>query len=285
MNIFELANVKMSDKVKNNKLAVDNPLKVPNKIHEVIMKCAVSNPTWEFVSISYADYSDGHHAFEVYHKGECLGKIVKDYSRGSSAIGITNQRIKDKRSRGDTYTTVDVNKALLEIKRKFAPVSPDERVKKALSVATTVMDNLVSSKQYERRELNSKIVYATRGWAQGAGFKIFLDYLAEHNPTEYCVIMNTIKEQEVSDTEIKEMQDISDGVSNGTSVVLTRDKDKYIVKAKDGVAIFDDTNLPEMYKTSLGMLKLIDVKAFISSRGCRVDENTFVIKVEEKDES
>jgi hypothetical protein len=47
------------------------------------------------------------------------------------------------------------------------------------------------------------------------------------------------------------------------------------------VDLFDDNTLPDWMRGKLGMLKLVAVEQFVSDTGCRVNDETFVLIVEE----
>jgi hypothetical protein len=47
------------------------------------------------------------------------------------------------------------------------------------------------------------------------------------------------------------------------------------------VDLFDDNTLPDWMRGKLGMLKLVQPEQFISNAGCRVNDETFVLMVEE----
>jgi len=283
MNLFKLTNVSIDHALKTAKNLSEDSSKMQAKLHEVIMKSAIANPTWDFIAMKFYDYSDGYYEFQVRCNGEILGKITREQSRGEYAVGVTNDRIKEKRTRGEAYITTDPAKAVLQIKKTFAPMNVSERLKKARTNAGHVMENLIYSKNEDLRTHDNIVKRKASAWAQGHGFKMFLDYLAETSMGEHDAVIEEVKKRELYKSEYTEMDDIRNGISSGRSVFLVREGSNYIVQKQGEVNIYNDDNLPDEYKTGLGMLKLVGDKTFITSMGCRIDETTFVIKVEEKE--
>jgi hypothetical protein len=54
-----------------------------------------------------------------------------------------------------------------------------------------------------------------------------------------------------------------------------------MVKIGQDVQIYDDNTLPESMRGKLGMLKLVEAEHFISSVGCRINDEIFVVLTEE----
>lgn len=278
MELFDLPNVRRKEDYKDKKE------KVPTKIAEVVTKCAMNNPLWQFTAIKYSEYNDGFYGFEVRaSNGEILGTIERTWARNETAIAIENDRIKAKRVRGNCYTTKDVDKALLQIKKTFAPMNVLEHMGKAKKEADNVLDRLVDRERYDARNYNRDIESEATKWVLGNGFSTFLKHVQDDSPSRYKGMMEAVQKRKEHLEKADAVKTVWDGLSNGESVLLIKEGSNYMVQHKGKVSVFDDEHLPEDWKTNLGMLKLVENGTVIEDRGCRVAEATFVIKVEEKD--
>jgi len=279
MQVFELPNVRRKEQDR------DKDYKVPGKLEELITKCAMNNPLWQFTATRYSLHSDGFCAFEVRaSNGEILGTIERTWARNSTAICIQNDRIREKRTRGTGYTTIDVDKALLQIKKTFSPMNVLERVLKAKKVAENVIDKHLERARYDARNLERDIESGATKWVLGTGFSNYLEHVNRESPSLYRQVMEAVQKRKTHTEAFESTRGIWDGVSNGQSALIVIEGSNYIVQHKGKVSVFDVEHLPEDYKANLGMLKLMDNSVVIDGKGCRVDENTFIIKVEDKDE-
>ena len=277
MQVFDLPNVRRKEEYK------DHDYKVQSKIEEVIIKCAMNNPLWQFIATHYSSYSDGFHRFEVRASNdEILGTIARDWVRGTTGVCIENDRIKNKRTRGGGYTTTDVSKALLQIKKTFAPMNVLERVGKAKKEAEHVMKDLINQKRYDARNSEHEIETKAVKWVMGTGFTIFSEHVRNENPQAYNNLMEITQKYKTQTDCHEETKNIWEGISEGGSILLIKESSNYFVQRKGKAEVFNDSNLPEEYKANLGILKLVDNKAVIEGRGCRINDNTFVIKVEQQ---
>jgi len=49
--------------------------------------------------------------------------------------------------------------------------------------------------------------------------------------------------------------------------------------------LYDDNTLPQEMRGKLGMLKLVEAEQFVTDTGCRINDETFILILEEvKDE-
>ena len=278
MQVFDLHNVKRKE------CYADKEYKIHKKLEEVILKCAMNNPLWQFIADKHNAYTDGFCGFEVRaSNGEILGTIERSWSRHESAISIENDRIKEKRTRGTSYTTVSVDKALLQIKKTFAPMNVLEHMGKAKKKVDNAMDNLGDRANYDARSYERDINSEAYRWVLGTGFSSFLEYLQSDSPSRYKGVIEAIQKRAEYTDAFKEIKTTWDGISNGQSVMVVKEGSNYIVQYKGKVSVLDDNSLPEDWKANLGILKLVESNTIVRDRGCRIDETTFVIKVEEKE--
>jgi hypothetical protein len=277
MQVFDLPNVRRKEEYK------DHDYKVQSKVEEVITKCAMNNPLWQFIATHYSSYSNGFNKFEVRASNdEILGTIASDWVRGTTGVCIENDRIKSKRTRSGGYTTTDVNKALLQIKKTFAPMNVLERAGKASKEAKHVMEGLISRERYDARDLERDIHGEANGWVLGTGFPDFLEAISKEKPMIYERIVQAVKKRKAHIDTLKQAENVWEGISDGGSILLVKEGSNYILQHKGKVSVFDDEHIPEEYKANLGMLKLVDSKVLVENKGCRINDNTFLIIHEEK---
>ena len=248
----------------------------------MITKCAMNNPLWQFIATRYSRYSEeGFSKFEVRaSNNEILGTIARDWVRGTTGICIENDRIKSKRTRGNGYTTTDVSKALLQIKKTFAPMNVLERAGKASKEAEHVIEGLINQERYDARDLERDIHGEANSWVLGTGFPDFLEAISKEKPMIYERIVQAVKKRKAHIDTSEQAKNVWEGISDGGSILLVREGSNYIVQHKGKVSVFDDEHIPEEYKANLGMLKLVDSKVLVENKGCRINDNTFVIKLE-----
>ena len=81
------------------------------------------------------------------------------------------------------------------------------------------------------------------------------------------------------------MKAISDTVQNGKALLVVREGSVYIVKSKEGLKTYNDSDLPDHMRLKLGMLKLIEDKQYVTDVGFRANSDVFAVLNEEmKDE-
>ena len=66
------------------------------------------------------------------------------------------------------------------------------------------------------------------------------------------------------------------------TALVIKDSGKYLVKVRDNVQLYDDNTLPHEMRSKLGMLKLVEAETFLSNVGCRVNDEVFVLLLDEQ---
>lgn len=288
MNPMELSNVIRPDKVADN-------YDVNGIISNVIWELATKNPLWRFkaVEAQVDDYGSGKrcmsHGFEVSVNGEKLGVVKRDhkYREGNrtSVIAVSNKRIRDAMSRSNFITTTDDKKALALVKKWFYPESTVERISQAKEAAQQVVYDVVREKQRELSQHDRDIGKAVTEFVNTPeGSAAFTEYVNRVNDPDVVLAMQEngrLMEESATIEDIRER--LMDG--KGETALIIVDQGKYLVKILEDVQLYDDTTLPFDMRGKLGMLKLVQPRQFVSSVGCRVNNEVFVIVITKEGEA
>ena len=283
MNPMELTNVIRPDKVADH-------YDVNGIISNVIWELATKNPLWRFkaVDAQVDDYGSGKrcmaHGFEVSANGEKLGTIKRDYKYRDGnrvpLIAVTNKRIHDSMSRSSYITTTDDKKALALVKKWFYPESTVEKIAQAKEAAQRVVLDVLREKRREQSQHDIHIREAVKEFINTPeGSAAFAEYVTRANDTDVVLAMQEngrLMEESATIEDIRSRLEDKDGE---TALIIV-DQGKYLVKILEDVQLYDDTTLPFNMRGKLGMLKLVQPRQFVSSVGCRVNNEVFIITVE-----
>jgi hypothetical protein len=288
MNTLELSNVELSDKV--IKEIASSPRKltsVDKLIDPVVQRLAVLNPLWRFV-ISSAGYDNSTEPtsfkaveFKVVEAGEELGTIGREYHGREHVISISNERIRSDRVRRGGYKTKDADKAILRAKKMFFKLKPNERIEKALGDAGKVIFTQMRLKERERHNAEGTVKAAALDYVMGTGFALFLEHLKTCTESERNKIEKHLSDKERLEDEMMTIETAKSAFEADKTALVIKDGGKYLVKIGDKIDLFDDNTLPDWMRGKLGMLKLVQAEQFVSNTGCRVNDETFVLMVEE----
>jgi len=280
MNIFEFNNVVLSPEVVKNGYTKSN-LNAHTLLRQTIVKLAPMYPLWQFV-VPRVHMDDEVSTFEVMTNGQKLGEIQRIRHGIEYVIGVTNHRIADSRTRGSAYKTKDVDKAVLKVKKTFFPRNPNERLSEAHKEAEHFLVNQESGKQRALNKHEYNIGTVMTEYVKGAGYAAFLTYVNNMEPRLRDGVLAHIQGQQELQMEVKSIEDIRRQFDKQIAALIVRDSGKYLVRIDDNVQIYDDNTLPESMRGKLGMLKLVDAGFFLSDVGCRVNDEVFVVKVDEE---
>ena len=288
MNTLELNNVELSTKVAKNVKESTRELKGVDKlIDPVVQRLAVLNPLWRFVveSVTYDNSTDPQSLkatdFKVMEAGEELGSISKEYHGRDYVIQISNERISEGRMRRGGYKTKDADKAILKAKKMFFKLKPSERVDKARKDASGVIQQQARRKDRERYNHAETIQTAAHKFIMGTGFSLFLEHIKTMAESEQIKIYKAQAEYERIGEEMLTIEKVKSQFENGKTALVIKDDGKYLVKIGDAIQLYDDNTLPNDMRGKLGMLKLVEAEAFVSNTGCRINDEVFVLVVEE----
>ena len=279
MNLFALSNVEIHPDVQKkfkDEEKIENP---PIDMCRVVMHLAMANPLWRFIVRDV----NGMRAtlFSVVDSGEEIGRIGRQYYRGDYKLSLTNDRISNARERTSSYRTGDVDKAILMAKKMFFRLKPNERIEKAFEQANQVMTSQLYDKQREHRYSERETESLAVKFIMGTGFPIFLAHVNGLPEHERKPILAKMEQTKKFKQEMMTIEAIKDRFGGEQTALIIKDEGKYMVKIGQDVQIYDDNTLPESMRGKLGMLKLVEAEHFISSVGCRINDEIFVVLTEE----
>jgi hypothetical protein len=288
MNTLELNNVELSTKVAKSVNDSTRELKGVDKlIDPVVQRLAVLNPLWRFVVevVTFDNSTDPQSLkaveFKVMEAGEELGTISREYHGRDYVIQISNERIGKDRVRRGGYKTKDADKAILKAKKMFFKLKPSERVDKATKDAGGVIQQQARRKDRERYNHAETIQTAAHKFIMGTGFSLFLEHIKTMTESERNKIYKAQAEHERIGEEMLTIEKVKSQFENGKTALVIKDDGKYLVKIGDAIQLYDDNTLPNDMRGKLGMLKLVEAEAFVSNTGCRINDEVFVLVVEE----
>jgi hypothetical protein len=243
------------------------------------MNLAMANPLWRFV---VTDTMSGWRPvnFSVIDSGETIGKIGRQYYRGDYKLSLTNDRISNARERTSSYRTGDVDKAILMAKKMFFRLKPNERIDKAYEQAKQVMVNQHHEKNREHRYSERETESLAVKFIMGTGFPIFLAHVNGLPEHERKPILKKMEQTRKFKEDMLTIESIKDKFGSEHTALIIKDEGKYMVKIGQDVQLYDDNTLPVEMRGKLGMLKLVEAEHFISSVGCRINDEIFVVLTE-----
>jgi hypothetical protein len=258
---------------------------VHSVINQVVYRLATLNPLWTFRVRDTTTTFGGTKvamAFDVLDQGEKLGTITRSYRSGTYVIGISNDRIAQNRQRGDTYHTADAEKAILKAKKLFYRLKPDERIAQASKDATDAMSSQLWNRERIKAQEDSTVRKAAIDYINGPGFAHFLEYINTQPPSVSTPIFKAVEKAEEVRGEMLTIETIRQRFAKEETALVIKDSGKYLVKVRDNVQLYDDNTLPHEMRSKLGMLKLVEAETFLSNVGCRVNDEVFVLVLDEQ---
>jgi len=283
MNIFEFNNVVLHPDVVKNGYVKSN-LNTHTLLKQAIAKLAPMYPLWQFV-VPRVSMGDEVQMFKVMANGQELGSITRMYHGRDYVIAVTNHRIVESRTRGSDYKTRDVDKAVLKVKKTFAPRNPKELLAEAHKEAGRFLNIQENGKLRALNKHEYGINAAMMEYVKDVGYAGFLTHVQTLEPRFRDVVLAHIQGEKELRMEVKSIEEIRRQFDNQIAALIVRDSGKYLVRIDDNVQIYDDNTLPESMRGKLGMLKLVDAGFFLSDVGCRVNDEVFVVKVDEKEQT
>jgi hypothetical protein len=82
--------------------------------------------------------------------------------------------------------------------------------------------------------------------------------------------------------DMKTIKEITQCMDEEKIALVVLEGGKYIVKIRDNVQLYGDTDLPYFLRAKLGMLKLVEDEAMVTGMGCRVSSEVFVVVLDEE---
>jgi hypothetical protein len=279
MNLFALSNVEVHPDV-TKRMGQETIGDPPTDTCKLVMNLAMANPLWRFV---VTETISGHRpvGFSVIDSGETIGKIGRTYYRGDFKLAISNDRIEAKRERTSSYRTSDVEKATLMAKKMFFRLKPNERVDKAHKKANEVMQSQYHDKTREHRYSERETQNSAVEFIMGTGFPLFLAHVNKLPDAEKLPMLKKMEQTGKYKQDMLTIESIRDRFGDNKAALVIKDEGKYLVKIGQDVQVYDDNTLPVEMRGKLGMLKLVEAEHFVSSVGCRINDEIFVVLTEE----
>lgn len=268
IELMKLPNVRLGKKEKD---ITEEQLHGEAKL--LAWQVATKHPLW---TVEVA----GFRTFRVLDGSEELGYIGSEWYGSSQKLFVRNDRIGENNTRKNAYHTDKVDKAYLRVKKTFGPMNLSERVNKALKVAETVLENQSYRTQARMREHERPIENDLYKWARANMSQYILELKHNHNTPmlEHLTKLEDVRADMVT------IAETTKAFQNNRTALIVLSDGKYIVKIRDNVQLYDDVTLPVELRGKLGMLKLVEQEAMVTGIGCRVNDEIFVLTLEDQDE-
>ena len=264
-NVFALPNVQQ------NKEEVTDLERYALRALQFVDALAKERPLWTLKP-------KNHRIFEVLQDGESLGFIGEEYYGNKIALFVRNDRIAEASERKSAYHTQDIKKAMLKAKKTFSPKTLSERVKAATKEAERVIENQAYRTTSNLRDHRIPIQKSMVEYARSQKDQYVLWLKETHNLT----MLDTMNKFEAIRADMVTIEETQKAFVNGKTALVVLTDGKYIVKVLDNVQLYTDTTLPHELRGKLGMLKLVEKEQMVTGIGCRVNDETFVLLLEEK---
>lgn len=255
----------------------------------VIAKLAIDKPTWRFhVSVMMRSEVTNEEAkflaygFNVFEDGEALGSIERIHARFGYKIQVRNERIMNARQRGSGYATENPDKAIAKVKKTFGRLSQKEMLEKAQDKADSFTSDAHMRHRHQIDSAERNIKNIAIQYVMTTGFANFMNYVENEMPAHEREQVHKAADKKAElEAEMATLLSVRDRLGSNSSALVVRDLEKYIVRVGDTVNLYDDNTLPADMRGKIGMLKLVEREHFVSDIGCRVDDNIFVILLDE----
>jgi len=234
---------------------------------------ATKHPLWTIEVV-------GFRAYRVLCDGEELGHIGSEWYGSNQKLYVRNDRVAAQNERKNAYHTDKVDKAYLRIKKTFGPMNLNERVNKALKVANDVLENQSYRNQTKQREHERPVENDLYKWARANMSQYILELKHNHN----TVMLEHLTKLEDVRADMVTIQETTKAFQNQKTALVVLADSQYIVKIRDNVQLYNDATLPVELRGKLGMLKLVEKEAMVTGIGCRVNDEIFVLLMENEDE-
>ena len=268
MELLKLPNVRMH---KNSGNLDESQLQLDAKA--LAWEVATKHPLWTIEVKGFRDY-------RVLNGVEDLGGIGMEWYGSNMKLYVRNDRIGQNNTRKNAYHTDKVDKAYLRVKKTFGPMNLSERMNKAVKAAEDVLENQSYNNQRKTREHTHPIESGLMKWAR-ANMSQYVSWLTETHQTDILEHLTLLEDVKADMVTIKET---TDAFQNQRTALVVLADSQYIVKIRDNVQLYDDATFPHELRGKLGMLKLVEKEQMVTGIGCRVNDEIFVLLLENQDE-
>lgn len=256
---------------------------IKRELDELVVRLHMAKPNWRY-EFDATGWGTNHLHLSILQDREVLGTVEWAYLSYKSGYGyaVHNKRIAASMERKHKYTTVDQDKAFKKIVKMFGLDSVAEIAAQAVEQAQRVVGNNLHSKRSDGLLHHRTVVQAAHKYVMGVGFDHFLAYIASEVDPQLTESINTaMNRQAVAESELKPIAEVSTALEANKSVVIVRTDSGYVCRRGTETTVRTDADIPEDWRGKLGLLKLVEREHYIENVGCRVNENVFVVLVEE----
>lgn len=236
---------------------------------DLINELRAKRPTWRFKSTEYVYNNEEQKLrnFTVYDGDETIGTVWQDahWRTGETRYCYNNHRLEKSRQRGHGGFSTKIKVASKKILETFGTKSLDELAEEAVKNVTNTSASIFSNANYAYQGAKKKVMNALEAYIE-SNWETLKAY------TTGC-----------DNIDLRDLRQQLDAANlaymardRGESAILFMYGDKMVMHRKDAppkVVTLDD--LTDKQRAALGMLKLMEDKAFIPGVGIRVDRQTF----------
>lgn len=275
---LELPNIVYASKKGITLTLVSHPFLQP-----LLIKLAKARPKWRLIGTGFQMRDEGPqwvNRFTVFEGNAELGTIKRDYSvgLGQDVFSIDNTRMSNKRQRGSSTTTKDVNKAFKIVTKEFYGKTPEELLKEAKQgLASKIYHNVRSRHTHHEALVENMqpglLAFAVANWDKFKDFVMAEGLVAAVNIDRY-------HESKEDHDAARALQAASVGDTPTGMTVVLRGSEYLIGQGGEYKILSNDELTPHM-KRCIGMLKLAESSTFIPGMGVRGDGDTMFIMPED----
>ena len=266
---------------------------IDSRIKDLITQAAIKFPMWRFMSggdqgglSSVLDnltrQVTAYQCYRVWvlEGTEVLGILTYEYRKksGKVAYSLTNERIQNKRERGSSDVTKDINKALKIMAKSFGSKTITERIEDAQSACDHNVRSICSNKASDFFGDYRTVTNAVRHYLMSEKWEA-VKQAALDNEADLTVLdrLPNVYEEYVVAEEIERCVKERNGV-----VVIIHGNDYAvqsfpIANAHPIVEMFSTETLPEWIKRGVGMLKLVEPRQMIGKIGYKIYDGAFFV--------
>lgn len=245
----------------------------PIGMRNIVEQFAIHKPEWSFTLVMPPSYPTVDKV-KVHCGSELLGEITREWFNRRYVIGVRSHRAANGIGK---HRTADVQKAAALVKKMFVPRNRTELLANAANEAGSVIYNVYRNFHYERDNLETRMRKHAIAFSMEHRSE-FADYLTNVGATEVANGLTKHEEAALNLITVEKVKSLFE--SDKTALVLL-DGGDYVVKIGGSVDVYNDTTLPTHMRGKLGMLKLVEQGQVVSDIGCRVNDNVFVVVIDE----
>jgi hypothetical protein len=272
------------DKGQEYKACIVNPTLYP-----VVLELNKKKPQWEFIGApTHSMNVNGvvkpvMAILHVLEKNEKLGviSIASRYTRRGvkTVIELSNERIREARSRSGGFKTQSVAAAVTKALKMFRPETYVERMRKASEIVESFAHRNAKAEVGDADMAYDIFAASVKNAITKEPYLEPLMEIAKRNaaPEQLPFLDNMVSSQHKSENASKLYKAVT--AKRGVTVLLLGEN--YVVSNKDELKSYTTDTLPDWIKPKLGMLKLLEGSQGVANVGIRANNTTFFIVEDE----